>query len=64
MFLCIPEEKRVFLEEVVRAEIRGRLQGQEALARRVMEVEEMARGDAARYSVYLLYWYKSTNTDA
>jgi hypothetical protein len=48
----------VFLEEVVRAEIRGRLQGQEALARRVMEVEEMARGDAARYSVYLLYWYK------
>ena len=42
------EEARSFLEEVVRAEIRGRLQGQEALAKRVMEMEEMARGDANR----------------
>lgn len=32
----------------MRAEIRGRLQGQEALARRVLEVEETARGDENR----------------
>ena len=42
------EEARSFLEEVVRAEIRGRLQGQETLARRIMEMEEVARGEEGR----------------
>jgi len=42
------EEARGFLEEVVRAEIRGRLQGQETLARRIMEMEEVARGEENR----------------
>ena len=42
------EESRSFLEEVVRAEIRGRLQGQEALARRCTEMEEVGRRDEVR----------------
>jgi hypothetical protein len=42
------QEAHGFLEEVVRAEIRGRLQGQEALAQRVLVVEEGVRSDEAR----------------
>jgi hypothetical protein len=46
------EEARGFLEEVLRAEIRGRLQGQEALAKRVMEMEEVSRGEGEREKEY------------
>ena len=37
------------------------------LTKKLQSVEEVANRDEARlkrYSVYLLYWYKSSNTDA
>ena len=43
------EAARAFLEEVVRAEIRGRMQGQQQLSERVAALEESSRGaDAAQ----------------
>ncbi|KAJ1491053.1 hypothetical protein T484DRAFT_1883462 [Baffinella frigidus] len=41
------ETSRAFLEEVVRAEIRGRMQGQQALTARLSELEEIGRVNEA-----------------
>ena len=34
------------------------------LPKRMHAEEDVSAAEGCRYSVYLLYWYKSTNTDA
>ena len=49
--------------QVESAEKSEALEGQQNESRLVLEEEDWSSG-SSRYSLYLLYWYKSTNADA